>query len=106
MENAIKKAIEGGFNPTFGDEMMYKKYEDVSRILLDPLFWQALGKQQGWNKSFINQYQEIEECEDENDCEETMSGVDISLRLHYWHNLIDHIADGKSIDDFFNQLIK
>lgn len=52
METIIKCAIEGG----------YKRYEEhlanswgtdtyFPMVLLDPLFWQALGKSCGWNES-------------------------------------------------------
>lgn len=55
METIIKKAIEGGYDKYF------KRYDEeadytlqgageilVKRAVLDPLFWQALGKVCGW----------------------------------------------------------
>ncbi len=55
METAIKKAIKGGWKPIknwhFVDETMF----DIPNIiwtrevvLLDPLFWKALGKAEKW----------------------------------------------------------
>ena len=45
MENIIKKAIEVGWN----SDLEYDENEIVLRlVLLDPLFWQALGKACGW----------------------------------------------------------
>lgn len=64
IEEAIKKAIDGGYNPvqTVGCAFMTKniwgQQEKFSRtweeekteaiVLLDPLFWQALGGSLGW----------------------------------------------------------
>lgn len=50
METIIKKAIEGGF---LGEEGKQEKAEYIWRIsgsviVLDPLFWQSLGKVCGW----------------------------------------------------------
>lgn len=52
MEKIIKKAIEGGFN-WWGYEPDAAVRTDVwyqSRAVLDPLFWQALGKACEWKK--------------------------------------------------------
>ncbi len=59
MEKAIKKAIEGGWQPQSHPNVNFKK--DVNTIkafamvtsnafLLDPLFWQALGKACEWEQ--------------------------------------------------------
>jgi len=61
MEKIIKKAIEGGFEKDGLDPMYFNEVNDCCRaITLDPLFWQALGKQCGWQygrylkrKSFV-----------------------------------------------------
>lgn len=73
------------------------------KILLDPLFWQCLGTAMGWKKW---------EC----DCGEQyeMQGIIIcplcneqgareSWRQR-WHRLIDHLAEGKSVESFFANL--
>ena len=44
IKTAIQKAIEGGWEPK---EKGLIKHE---QILLDPKFWQALGKSEGWKK--------------------------------------------------------
>lgn len=59
MENVIKKAIEGGYKPVFAGSVV----EDIQwnlvheewykDFILDPLFWQALGKACGWDKQWI-----------------------------------------------------
>lgn len=65
MEQIIKKAIEGGWRKHFyfshfnGDEVAFGDttrdsennpcfYTSTHAILLDPLFWQSLGKAVGW----------------------------------------------------------
>lgn len=56
-EEIIKKAIEGGYDDDFGvSTLRFKEYEPYQIInsfkqyILDPLFWQSLGKACGWNK--------------------------------------------------------
>ncbi len=44
-KQAIKKAIEGGWNPS------YRERTDAHYTVLMPTFWQALGKASGWQKS-------------------------------------------------------
>lgn len=65
MENIIKKAIEGGWKQEYKDHKLKKQYKqphywaekdnvsskiDVKYMVLDPLFWQALGKACGWEE--------------------------------------------------------
>lgn len=56
MKNIIKKAIEGGWNDkgTFGWSTTNKqtKLYNYSMIVLDPLFWQALGKACVWTQIY------------------------------------------------------
>lgn len=89
MEQAIKCATEGGYP--------YKKQDGwvegtaMLLMLLDPIFWCALGKQQMWHKAqpyAANPYLWEDGW------------------MRHWHELIDHIADGGNIDDFFNELLK
>lgn len=85
MEKAIKKAIEGGWkyeenSPT---ENLYKW-----KVVCDPLFWSSLGKAEGWDK-------EINEG----------TGHFQDWGWH-WHRFIDHLANGGTVDDFFNNLLK
>lgn len=55
MENIIKKAIEGGWNPNKielsipQNKDWFIKNVDKKKTILDPLFWQSLGKACGWN---------------------------------------------------------
>ena len=99
MEQAIKKAIEGGWqkeNRTilkfeFGHPYTFlwftkDKKCDMEiityKILLDPKFWEALSKAEGWGKGFTPTWNEK------------------------MHDLVDHLIEGKEIDLFFKGLLK
>lgn len=115
MEQAIKKAIEGGYNAwNSPNVVVYEESDthysenwvsigsfDVHRmeLLLDPLFWQALGKQQGW-------WERVGKFGINLDMMVTTEDNSQYGWLHYWHRFIDHIAEGGDIDEFFNKLIK
>lgn len=125
MENAIKKAIEGGWKPTKyldyknNDQMLGLNFfltKFSNDFLLAPLFWQALGKQQGWQQVVI-----CGNCQSGNSRYQmklgglcTNCGCDFGKGLvrtqkgyiYEWHALIDWVAEGKDINDFFNQLLK
>lgn len=88
MNEAIKLAIEkGGYKSLFSNF----KDEELNRIaqylsLLNPLFWQALGKALRWPTP-----------------EESLGNV---AWVSQWHRFIDWIAEGKDADEFFYELIK
>lgn len=130
MENAIKKSIEGGWKFTNGEsileidvggvfigEKVFIKFFDketeqfsfaLSDILLDHLFWQALGKQQGWGK-IVCANCNTDGWTKENECRMcSKGGIGIKTEdyKYHWHNFIDHIAQGGNIDEFFNNLLK
>ena len=112
METAIKRAIEGGYKYNFADTFLGQpygnsnspkfywqnddngSYEELKKeqVLFDPLFWQCLGKAEGWGGEW----------------DTTNGGYIVKSKdyLPYWHSFIDHLVDGKPIDDFFNQLLK
>lgn len=106
MEHAIRKSIEGGYEIKsynglgFGIDGRVNHIKgglnSSGEILLDPEFWKCLGKQQGWEKWVCPKcFLEVGQC-DENRIE----------KWHlYWVCFIDHLAEGKSIDDFFNNLL-
>lgn len=86
MKEAIQKAIEGGYDHdyTFLVDMMEGRKDTM--FLLDPLFWQALGKAKGWD-----------------DDEGNIWGG--KRWLGFWHDFIDHLAEGKPAEDFFTNLL-
>lgn len=121
IKTAINKAIEGG----------YKKYKDtefdsikevigsdlinlikvnldstscstisLQEMLLDPSFWQALGKSMGWGIC-INHNKDERIPRALQGCDGCMDADDEN---YYWHKLIDHLSEGKSLEDFFKKL--
>ena len=122
LEQAIEKAIDGGYQP-----IMYESsdshYSDIwifiggfdyciPEIVLDPLFWQALGKSEGWEKStttFTVKKQEISDCSGRSYVREKHTVTRPVRNAHNiwlkkWHRFIDHLAEGKTIDSYFETL--
>lgn len=112
MDTAIKRAIEGGYIPKYKNSIAnVRGGYDFDKMLLDPAFWQALGKAEGcevqaWccpiHEIISEKFVTYEECCD-------LCGNNVAVKkiyMFYWHRFIDHIAEGKSVDDFFNQLLK
>ena len=98
---AIQKAVEGGWNywSMGGGAENSPIWE---KAFLDPLFWVALGKTEGWNEY---------DPEDENhDCDRLgCSSVEHTVEDRYkleQHRLIDAIKQGRSIDEFFGEILK
>ncbi len=95
MNKAIIKAREGGWNgeiPPFieshyGEIIPKANIPDIIKYkyLLDPLFWEALGKAEKW--------------------EEYEGNDEYPVYRDKWHQFIDHIFEGKSIDSFFEELL-
>lgn len=97
MEQAIKIAIENGWVLNGKAIRKYEVIEEgvMSMVfcegvqggigvaynfqLLDPLFWQALSKSEGYGKTY---------------------------QMEIWHRFIDHLAEGKDINSFFEELWK
>lgn len=105
MKDAIKKAIEGGYDiaPFISVWSLEQSIEIMESHwephVLKPTFWQALGKSMGW--------------EEENHCERFSTGGlggNVDCLISEWHAqmlmFIDHLAEGKDVDSFFNSLLK
>lgn len=89
IQEAIEGAVENGWvaDGRYFRERTWRGHHDRTRAILgDPLFWQALGKAMGWEVQF-----------DED------KGFNYQWK-DYWHRLIDHLAEGKSIELFFAEL--
>ena len=86
-KQAIEKAIEGGYihssynlEAVLADGMEFGLIEE---LVLDPSFWQYLGKAEGWG--YVSPYQKTSwETE--------------------WHRLIDHLSEGGTIEKYFEKL--
>lgn len=88
MEIAIIKAHESG----------YKNWRHSdSMILLDPLFWQALSKAEGWKGKYQHTYLDFFNTE---------TPYEYPEWLEKWHRFIDHLAKGEDVDSFFEELLK
>jgi len=131
MKEAIEKAIEGGWNKDWyfshfnGDEVAFGDvnkdsennpcyYKDKNAILLDPLFWQSLGKALGWGRLHCDSCGEFAKPvrEKESDpeywrdcCSKKKLDYGKSFVAH-WHRFIDHIAQGGDCESFFKELLK
>jgi hypothetical protein len=105
----IEDAIAGGFakdtvlgmrvTEVNGDNVLLR--EDavtltlrISQILLQPLAWQAVGKTRGWTAEFEIATGLVIEGRDT-----VMSGEIVPKWRYEMHRFIDHLADGKSIEE-------
>lgn len=113
IEEAIKKAIEGGWEygrgeitslPGFGDLFVNEK------MVIDPQFWKALGKAMGWGNSKPHIWFESRKsgrmCQSCGLATETKKECNRMTNdwLYQWHKFIDHLAEGKSIETYFETL--
>lgn len=103
---AIEKAIEGGWGgndigggtwsgcKVYTPEEWAEKY--LGYILINPIFWQCLGKAMGWEERYANFT-----------CPDNGYGCGMNT-LHgwrrEWHSLIDHLASGGSVEEWFGKL--
>lgn len=96
MDKAIKKAIKGGYKKTILlDVSGYPYYNpgamQIRVVFMDNLFWEALGKAEGWGGIGTSDYPQ-------------------SVYHPYWkinwHKFIDHLAEGKDIESFFIYLLE
>lgn len=83
----------------------------IEQILLDPEFWQALGKSKGWGLKLkynvcdchVGEYYFYKFC--------PKCGKELKLASktskewkEKWHKFIDHLANGGTIEDFFSKI--
>lgn len=86
----IEDAIEGGYNAPVNWEGMGGEYQ----LLLSPQVWQAVGKTRGWDEMKMSHYGDRFTHQKRSEIE------------HYWHRLIDHLADGKTIEEALSAINK
>jgi hypothetical protein len=110
IKTAIKKAIESGWKARKNQTNMFKGKE---YLFLDPRFWQCLGKAMGWKEHFeafdrcgiAYDFETMEELKDEErEQNECLNWERIPYWKTYWHSFIDHLADGKTAENYFKQL--
>lgn len=76
--------------------------------LLNPLFWQALGKVEGWAKneeSYICKDCGVIGISDSNHMNDCPTKDRKLYWRVYWHRLIDHLAEGKDPETFFERIL-
>lgn len=115
MKEAIQKAIEGGYKVSgYGGNTLLGVYDSKNVswqfITTQPLFWQSLGKALGWKFSLYHRWVN-QKC---TDCKADMK--DTPLRdtcfsrspewKYHWHRFINHLAEGKEVDEFFKELLR
>lgn len=121
METAIKRAIEGGWNmQTAYITVERRQLENgidelaqlsIHKVLLDPLFWQCLGKSLGWGSGGHNWDTAGTTCDycgamDGDDDPQPATGAYDKCWKYHWHRLIDALAAGKTADEYFNETLK
>lgn len=87
VKQAVQRAIEAGYRSDWmaqhdTTQLLAEYVMDSNDYLLDPLFWRALGKSLGWEKSEIR-----------------------NEPLEYWMRFIFHIEAGQTPDSFFDALL-
>lgn len=105
---AIQKAFKNGWRHNRIGEMKSMGQQGAKALLLslgyefllDPLFWQALGKAMGWSKLVVVPYDVT-----------SMAEKEWQIKFHTipewqyrWHRMIDHLANGGTIKSFFETL--
>ncbi len=111
MKNAIQKAIEGGYDPVKAGIYLASKGDTFkAQFLIDPLFWQSLGK--SGDRDWMNwavcltcgtKVPIFRECNCDDD-EDTTPEPQMAWEW-YWHKFIHHLAEGKDPEDFFTNLL-
>ncbi len=101
---AIKKAVEGGWRPKHSARFMENvEGGEVNAIIqvadhfaLDPSFWQALGRVEGWGDWTYEDYMKYPGAIGE-----------YKYKTWHWHQhrLLDHINEGESIESYFKELL-
>jgi len=125
METAIKRAIEGGWKTSwvvngnflkdecYGTILDHLNHAD-SNFLLNPTFWQALGKAEGWGNNGVSHaifkyIASIDRPTKRNPSptvEKDMYRYEVPAWSYHWHRFIDHLAQGKDVESFFKDLLK
>jgi len=94
IEQAIEKA---GYHPS--------RIKNPEQVFLDPLFWQSLGKAMGWSDGG-------EYCRGSRVCKKGVTELHKPCVWEVveprwkgeWHRFIDHLAEGKTAEDYFKNL--
>lgn len=72
----------------------------LNDFALDPTFWQALGEGLGWKVD--GDCSNWEHSNKSVHCPECQYGDEWNMK---WHEFIDYLTEGKSVESFFDELI-
>lgn len=90
IEQAIRKAVSGGYIDPTPSIHTHHFLGTQEVILLDPLFWQSLGKAMGWGGY--------------TDGKRTFTIAKMGW-LDEWHRFIDHLASNGDPETFFKETL-
>ena len=102
IKQAIQKAIDNGWKYNYDKELSFEAdgsekwgagLIQIDGLLLDPKFWEALGKAKEWKKDSTN-FSGFD-CE----VDYPQSGYIVKM-----HEMIEHLIDGKTIEEYFKTL--
>ena len=102
IQQVFKKAKEGGYKMQW-DKGLESAYP--FRALLDPLFWESYGKSLKWNMT--NKFQPGDRNTEWNYVSDSICQqmlVCDKSPAFYWHKFIDHLALGKTIESYFENI--
>ena len=108
---AVTRAIEGGFRPLGGTVFTVEYHAptekfrpivdgdsdyggfSIEEFLMNPAFWQALWKHEGWPKQVWSYGKKF------------IPADKVESSLYHQHRLIDWLAEGKDIESFFKDIL-
>jgi hypothetical protein len=124
-EQVIKKAEGTGYSAPIRYVGKSESDDDhVSATFLDPLFWQSLGKALGWGQPIDKREHEwgkriclhcgvdtAYQPPKESGCNHahypeacSVCSRNATTWRQHWHRFIDHLAEGKTAEEFFKGL--
>lgn len=95
LKQAIVDAVEKGGYQGMGWKSGVKWIieHQIPHVLLDPFFWQAIGRARGWDEGGITAEKNWQITYSQN-----------WMWAHQWHRLISHLVAGKGVESFFATL--
>lgn len=112
-KEARDKAVEAGFDYKIEPQDTFSAYQ--AKCLLNPKFFQSLGKAMGHEKElFCYDCGErikppmmigdsVQVGTGQCDCSRQFENNE-EWWLYHWHRFLDYLASGKSVEDFFKEL--
>jgi hypothetical protein len=98
LKQAIEKAQEYGF--VMNGSRYSSSHLNIQIVLLDPSFWQCLGKAMGWGEGRMA----ISEYDGVSKNPIYVQRDKFPVWIINWHRLIDHLSEGGTIEKYFESL--